>query len=233
MNAVPRHVAIIMDGNGRWAKERGLPRIRGHEEGGKRVREIVRASGEVGVQFLTLYAFSAENWKRPKVEIDFLMELLSRYLESELAELQENNVRFAVIGEIEKLSKNLQDKIDRLKKETAKNTGLVLTLALSYSSRNEILRATRLIAEEVKTGKMAPEGITEEVFSAHLYTAGMPDPELLIRTSGELRISNFLLWQISYAELFVTNTYWPDFKKDNYQEALEAYGKRQRRFGLA
>lgn len=232
MSKIPAHVAIIMDGNGRWAQAQGLPRIRGHEEGGKRVREIVRAAGEAGVKYLTLYAFSSENWKRPKVEIDFLMNLLSRYLESEKEELQKMNVQFQAMGELNKLSNTIQKKIGEMTQDLSKNTGLVLTLALSYSSRNEITQAVRRISEEAKNGKLKPDSITDEVFSKYLYTKSMPDPDLLIRTSGEYRISNFLLWQLSYTELYITDVFWPDFKKEQFLKALEEYGKRERRYGL-
>jgi undecaprenyl diphosphate synthase len=230
-NPVPQHVAIIMDGNGRWAKKQGLLRVQGHEVGVQRVEEIIRAAQEKGIRYLTLYAFSKENWRRPKEEIEFLMGLLSSYLDKKIDALIKNNCVFNVIGEIEDLAGTLQKKLIKAMEASKTNTGLVVTFALSYSSRREILRACKKIAEEAARGALQPAAITEEVFSKNLYTAGMPDPELLIRTSGEMRISNFLLWQISYAELYVTQKFWPEFTRDEFEKALEDYRGRERRFG--
>lgn len=228
---LPKHVAMIMDGNGRWAVERGLPRFRGHQKGADRIRDVIEAAIETGIPYLTLYAFSKENWVRPKEEVDFLMELLSRYLDQELAKMRENKIRFNVIGSREDLNAEIQKKIDRNMKETASNTKLVLTLALSYSGRMEIVDACRKIARKVKAGELLPESISETTLQQALYTAELPDPDFLIRTSGELRVSNFLLWQISYAEIYVTEKLWPDFSKEEFRKAVEAYQKRKRRFG--
>lgn len=231
INKLPEHVAIIMDGNGRWAKERGFARIHGHQTGVDTIRNIVHSARQVGIKYLTLYAFSKENWARPQREIDFLMNLLARYLDSELAELVENNVRFNAIGHLEELPQNIQEKIKRDLKHTEKNTGLLLTLALSYSSRIEITDAAKRLCEQVKSGAIKIEDIDENHLANQLYTAGIPDPDLLIRTSGELRVSNFLLWQISYTEIYVSNKYWPDFHHEDFLEAIKAYQKRERRFG--
>jgi undecaprenyl diphosphate synthase len=230
-NPIPQHVAIIMDGNGRWAKRQGLLRVQGHEVGVQRVEEIIKAAQEKGIRYLTLYAFSKENWRRPKDEVEFLMGLLSSYLDKKIDALIKNNCVFNVIGEIEDLPSELQKKLSRAMETSQKNTGLVVTFALSYSGRREILRACRKIAEQAAQGSLKPSGITEEVFSKNLYTAGIPDPELLIRTSGEFRVSNFLLWQISYAELYITQKFWPEFTRDEFEKALEDYKKRERRFG--
>lgn len=230
-NEMPQHVAIIMDGNGRWAKRQGLPRIKGHETGVKRVEEIIQTAGEIGIRYLTLYTFSKENWSRPKEEINFLMGLLSGYLDSKIDQLMKNNVRFNVIGEVEDLAGSLQQKLKKAMETTAANTGLTLNLALSYSSRREIVRACRKIAERVQRGELAPGAVDEAALSANLYTADMPDPELLIRTSGEMRISNFLLWQISYAELYVTEKFWPEFTRQEFEKAVADYRGRERRFG--
>lgn len=229
---IPRHVAIIMDGNGRWAQERGLPRFRGHQKGTERIRDVIEGAIERGVKYLTLYAFSKENWVRPKEEVDFLMDLLSHYLDQELPKLKENEIRFNVIGNLGDLKPEIQKKLERNKAETRSYKKLTLTLALSYSGRFEITEACRAIARKVKEGKLSPEAIEESTLQEALYTFDLPDPDLLIRTSGELRISNFLLWQISYAEIFVTEKFWPDFTKDEFFKALEAYQKRKRRFGL-
>ncbi len=228
---IPTHVAIIMDGNGRWAKQRHLPRVEGHRVGVESVRTILRACGEVGIKYLTLYAFSVENWNRPKDEVDTLMKYLARYLKTEINELNKNNVRLEVIGQIYRLPEFVQDQIKRTQAALAKNTGLTLILALSYGGRTEIVEAVRSIAEKVKSGTIEPAEITEQVISQHLYTRHFPDPDLLIRTSGEMRVSNFLLWQISYAEFVVTPTLWPDFRKPQLFEALEEYARRHRRFG--
>jgi len=229
---LPRHVAIIMDGNGRWARERGLPRIEGHRRGAESVREIVRVSGELGVEYLTLYAFSIENWNRPKPEVSALMRLLEFYLKEEIAELNKSNVRLAAIGRVHELPASAQKQLEKSIAALKKNTGLTLVLALSYGGRAEIVDAVRSICREVKDGRLNAANVDEKVISQHLYTRSIPDPDLLIRTSGEMRVSNFLLWQISYAEIYVTETLWPDFRKAAYLKALEDYSGRDRRFGL-
>ena len=228
---VPTHVAVIMDGNGRWAKQRHLPRVEGHRNGVESVRAIVRAAGEVGVKFLTLYAFSVENWNRPQAEVDTLMKYLARFLKGEIGELNRNNVRLEVIGQIYRLPEFVQEQLKKTQAALAKNNGLTLILALSYGGRTEIVEAVRDIAAKAKAGKLEPAEINERVLAEHLYTRHFPDPDLLIRTSGEMRVSNFLLWQISYAELVITPTFWPDFKKAQFFAALEEYAKRHRRFG--
>ena len=229
---LPTHIAIIMDGNGRWAKQRHLPRVEGHRNGVESVRTIVRACGEIGVKYLTLYAFSVENWSRPKDEVDTLMKYLARFLKSEIGELNKNNVRLEVIGQIYRLPEFVQDQLAKTQAALNKNNGLTLILALSYGGRTELVETTRAIAQKVKEGKLEPAEINEEVICQHLYTRHFPDPDLLIRTSGEMRVSNFLLWQISYAELVVTSTLWPDFRKPQLVEAVEEYARRHRRFGL-
>src|SRR5262249_32474569 len=228
---LPTHVAIIMDGNGRWARQRHLPRVEGHRQGAESVRAIVRAAGEAGIKYLTLYAFSVENWNRPKDEVDTLMKYLARYLKSEIGELNKNNVRLEVIGQIYRLPEFVQEQLKKTHAALAKNTGLTLILALSYGARTEMVEGVRAIAEKAKAGLLEPAEITEQTISQHLYTRHYPDPDLLVRTSGEMRVSNFLLWQISYAELVVTSTLWPDFRKEQLFEALEEYGRRHRRFG--
>jgi undecaprenyl diphosphate synthase len=229
--SLPKHVAIIMDGNGRWAKQRGLPRVEGHRQGAESARIIIRTSGELGVKYLTLYAFSAENWNRPKDEVDALMKYLIHYLKTETPELNKNNVRLEVIGQIWRLPENAQEHLKRSIQTLSKNNGLTLIMALSYGSRIEIVDAVRRIAQEAKRGKLEPADITEEVISQHLWTRNFPDPDLLIRTSGEMRVSNFLLWQISYSELVITPTLWPDFRKPQFFATLEEYARRHRRFG--
>ncbi|MEI7731934.1 MAG: isoprenyl transferase [Verrucomicrobiota bacterium] len=229
--ALPAHIAIIMDGNGRWAKQRHLPRVEGHRNGVESVRATVRACGELGIKYLTLYAFSVENWNRPKDEVDTLMKYLARFLKGEIGELNRNNVRLEVIGQIYRLPEFVQDQLKKTQAALAKNNGLTLTLALSYGGRTEIVECMRTIAQKVKDGQLDPAEITEQVITQHLYTRNMPDPDLLIRTSGEMRVSNFLLWQISYAELVVTPVLWPDFRKPQLCEALEEYARRHRRFG--
>ena len=229
---IPTHVAIIMDGNGRWAKHRRLPRVEGHRHGVESVRAVVRAAGETGVKYLTLYAFSVENWNRPKDEVDTLMKYLARFLKTEIGELNRNNVRLDAVGQIYRLPEFVQEQLQKTKAALAKNNGLTLILALSYGGRTEIVEAARSMAQKVKDGRLEPAEINEHLFSQHLYTCHYPDPDLLIRTSGEMRISNFLLWQISYAELVVTPTLWPDFRKPEFFEALEEYTRRHRRFGL-
>ncbi len=228
---LPRHIAIIMDGNGRWARERGEDRVYGHYEGVVSVREIVDACGELGVDYLTLYAFSAENWNRPKAEVDALMELLVNTIRKEVDDLKKNNVRLHVIGDFASLPEVCQREMTEAMEITSMNTGLNLVLALSYSARQEILSATRKIAEMVQSGTLQPENINEDLFQRCLNTAGFPDPELMIRTSGENRISNFLLYQLAYAELYFTPVHWPAFRKQNLYEALLDYQRRERRFG--
>jgi undecaprenyl diphosphate synthase len=233
---IPRHVAIIMDGNGRWAKERSLPRIMGHKEGAKSVKNVVRTARELNLEVLTLYAFSTENWKRPSMEVQGLMTLLKTYLKSELQNMLENNISLRCLGEIDKLPSDVKKILTRVITETAQKKqeslpGLILNLALSYGSRSEIVRAARIMAEKSVSGQLCPEDFSEQLFAAHLYTAGLPDPDLLIRTGGENRLSNFLLWQLSYAELYITDTMWPDFNAESFIEALAEFQKRERRFG--
>ncbi len=228
---LPQHVAIIMDGNGRWAKQRHLPRIEGHRQGAESARVIIRTAGDLGIKYLTLYAFSAENWNRPKDEVDTLMKYLINYLKSETPDLNKNNVRLEAIGQIYRLPENVQEQLRKSIQTLSKNNGLTLVLALSYGGRNEIVEGVRAIAEKVRRGQIEPSDITEQTVSQHLWTRAMPDPDLLIRTSGEMRVSNFLLWQISYAEFVITPTLWPDFRKPQFYAALEEYAKRHRRFG--
>jgi undecaprenyl diphosphate synthase len=228
---LPAHVAIIMDGNGRWAKRRLLNRIKGHEKGAETVRTIVRASREIGISVLTLYAFSTENWKRPDLEISALMSLLKKFLETERSEMCENGIRLNAIGQTERLPDGVGRALSKSMAATAQNTKMVLNLALSYGSRAELVRMTRTLARKAAEGSLVPEEISEKTVSEQLYTRGQPDPDLLIRTSGEMRISNFLLWQIAYAEIFVTDTLWPDFGKDEFLQILGAYQLRDRRFG--
>jgi undecaprenyl diphosphate synthase len=229
--SLPQHVAVIMDGNGRWAKQHGLPRVEGHRRGADSAREIIRTAGELGIKYLTLYAFSAENWNRPKDEVDALMKYLVHYLKTETPELNKSNVHLEVIGQIYRLPENVQEHLKKSIATLSKNNGLTLVMALSYGSRIEIVDAVRRISEEVKRGKLDPADINENVISDHLWTRNIPDPDLLVRTSGEMRVSNFLLWQISYAELVITPTLWPDFKKPQFFAALEEYARRNRRFG--
>ncbi len=228
---VPRHVAVIMDGNGRWAEERLRPRIDGHRVGMESVRDIVKVSSQLGVQYLTLYAFSIENWKRPSKEVRFLMMLLESYLNREVDELNSNNVRIRTIGKTNALPKSVQKVLQRAMERTKDNDGLTLTLALSYGARWDMLRAVQMLALDVRRGKVSPEDLTEERFSSYLQTGYMPDPDLLIRTSGEVRLSNFLLWEIAYAELYVTDRLWPDFRRTDYYQALYDFLRRERRFG--
>jgi undecaprenyl diphosphate synthase len=227
----PRHIAIIMDGNGRWAQQRGLPRTAGHREGVKRVREIVKAASEYGIKFLTFFAFSTENWRRPKKEIDMLMRSLVNFLDRRIGELHKNNIRFKVIGRQEPLPGYVLAKIKRAMQKTEYNTGLTVILALNYGSRQEIIDASRKFAELVSKGKLNLQDLDEALFNSFLYTAGFPDPDLLIRTSGEARLSNFLLWQLSYSELYFPKIYWPDFRAEYLEIAIKAYAKRDRRFG--
>jgi undecaprenyl diphosphate synthase len=228
---LPQHVAIIMDGNGRWAKQRHLPRVEGHRRGAESARTIIRAAGEIGIKYLTLYAFSTENWNRPKDEVDTLMKYLIQYLKRETPELNKSNVRLQVIGQIWRLPDNVQEQIRKSIATLEKNNGLTLILALSYSGRSELVDAVRAIAAKAKEGRLDPADINDRVISEHLHTRNWPDPDLLIRTSGEMRVSNFLLWQISYAEFVITPTLWPDFRKPQFIEALEEYSRRHRRFG--
>jgi undecaprenyl diphosphate synthase len=228
---LPRHVAIIMDGNGRWAKERGFSRVFGHQNGVKAVREVTEAAAEIGIEYLTLYAFSTENWSRPQSEVNALMELLVDTIEKETLTLNNNNVRLLAIGDLKRLPGNLEEKLMRCINSTAKNTGLSLVLALSYSSRWEILNAVKQIIADVQNRNISFEDINETRFDSYLTTAGIPDPDLMIRTSGELRISNFLLWQLAYTELYFTEINWPDFRKENFYEAIVSFQQRQRRFG--
>lgn len=228
---IPRHIAIIMDGNGRWARERGQPRREGHRAGAESVEIALETCGEIGVDYLTIYAFSSENWKRPEAEVKALMGLLAHFLKEKTSSLIKNNIRLQVIGQIDKLPKSNQKELEKSIEATACNDGLTLVVALSYGSREEIVEATRALMRKAQDGELDPENLDEATFAAQLNTAAYPDPDLLIRTSGEYRISNFLLWQISYSEIFITKTLWPDFRRDNLLEAVGEYQKRQRRFG--
>jgi undecaprenyl diphosphate synthase len=230
--AIPTHIAIIMDGNGRWAKERGLHRVAGHRQGVNSVRDIVEACGQLGVKYLTLYAFSTENWKRPKEEISTLMRLLLKALRDETDRLHRNNVRLTCIGEIETLPREVQNELFDAMEKTRNNTGLTLNLALSYSGRWDLACATRRIAEEVRDNRLDLETITEQTVSKYLATSEMPDPDLLIRTSGEYRISNFLLWQLAYSEFYISERYWPEFRRRDLYEAIQNFQGRERRFGM-
>ena len=229
---IPTHLAIIMDGNGRWAQKRLLNRVIGHEKGIDAVKRVVRLSSKLGIKYLTLYAFSNENWNRPSIEVSALMKLLEKYLLKELPEMMKSSVRLNAIGRIDLLPKSAQKTLQRCINETAENKGMVLNLALSYGGRTEIIDAVRRLAVDLDKGKVSVDNLTEEEFSNYLYTAGMPDPDFLIRTSGEMRVSNFLLWQIAYAEIYVTDTLWPDFGNDDLITALLDFQKRERRFGL-
>ncbi len=228
---VPRHVGIIMDGNGRWAAGRGMLRSAGHRAGVEALRDIVRASSDLGMEVLSLYAFSTENWKRPPAEVRVLMDLLVEFLGREIDELDRNGVRIHFMGDVEGISGRITKAVHTALERTGDNTGLVMNIALNYGSRAEIVRAARLLAEDVAAGRLAPEAIDEGAFSARLYTAGLPDPDLIIRTSGELRLSNFLLYQSSYSEFLAPEVFWPDFNRDEYRKALLAYQARDRRFG--
>lgn len=228
---LPEHVAVIMDGNGRWARRSGLPRVAGHREGINSVREIVRAAGEIDVRYLTLYTFSKENWLRPASEVSALMRLLLKTVRAEFEELNRNNVRLQVIGNLRDLPLPARTGMERAINALRHNTGLTLNLALSYSSRREITESMRNIARKIKSGELQVEDIDEEVISQHLYTADVPDPDLLIRTSGEFRISNFLLWQLAYTEIYVAEVFWPDFRRLEFFQAIAAFQTRERRFG--
>ena len=230
-NKLPEHVAVIMDGNGRWAEKRGLPRIAGHKSGMNTLKEIVKCSVELGIRVLTLYAFSTENWKRPRWEVDFLMRLPEEYLQKELQNLIDQNILIKAMGDLEQLPHRTQKAIHKAREDTKNNSGMVLNFAFNYGSRSEILFAVKKISSDVTKGDLRPEDITERLFEKYLYTCGLPDPDLLIRPSGELRISNFLLWQAAYAELWFTRVLWPDFKKKHFLKAIHDYQKRERRFG--
>jgi len=231
MENIPEHVAIIMDGNGRWAKNRGLPRAAGHHSGMKAVKRITMAADQLGVKYLTLYAFSTENWKRPKAEVDFLMKLPQEFLAIELDELIANNVQVRMMGIRDDLPNHTLHAVEEAVKKTAGNTGLVLNFALNYGSRIEMLDAVKRIAEEVQQGKLSLDEIDEQAVDARLYTSGIPDPDLLIRTSGELRLSNFMMWQLAYSELHFVDIYWPEFTEEHFHAAIEEYGRRARRYG--
>ena len=228
---VPKHVCIIMDGNGRWAKKRLLPRKAGHVQGARVVEQICEDAYDLGIEYLTVYAFSTENWQRPQDEVDALMNLLRKYMKDSLERSTKNNMRVRVLGDISVLDEDLRQSIRELEEASASNTGLKFQVAINYGGRDEIVRATRKISELVKEGKLNPEDITEKTFSEYLDTAGMPDPELMIRTSGELRTSNFLPWQIAYSEFYFTNVLWPDFDKKELERAIDFYNGRERRFG--
>lgn len=228
---LPRHVAIIMDGNGRWAQQRGLPRIEGHRNGVHSVRAIVEECSRLGIQQLTLYCFSSENWKRPKLELTLLMKLLKRYLVEERKQIQEQGLRFRVIGRIHELDAGIQEEIARTEAIARDNTGMMLCLAVNYGSRMEIADAVQRIGERIANGELTPAEINEQTVGDHLLTAGMPDPDLVIRTASELRVSNYLLWQISYAELYISESYWPDFREPQFHESLKDFAARDRRFG--
>jgi undecaprenyl diphosphate synthase len=229
---LPRHIAIIMDGNGRWAKKHTLGRISGHQKGAEAVRVTVKTCREIGIKYLTLYAFSVENWSRPAKEVNALMKLLGDYIRSELKEMLDNGIRLTTIGDMNALNMPLREMLTAAMEETADNKEMVLNLALSYGSRDEIIHAVSRIAGDIKTGVLSPEAVSKEIFSRYLYTAEMPDPDLLIRTSGEYRLSNFLLWQSAYTEFYFTDVLWPDFQREDLLKAISTYQKRERRFGL-
>ncbi len=228
---IPRHIAVIMDGNGRWAKERGLPRLEGHRTGAESVREVMEACIEQGVEYLTLYAFSSENWSRPESEVSALMALLDRFLDEKAKDLDRQNVRLMAIGQLERLPEKTRALIKRIEERTAGHTAMTLVLALSYGGREEIVSAARSLAADAAAGTIQPEQIDAELFASRLQTVGIPDPDLLIRTSGEMRVSNFLLWQISYAEIVIVKKYWPDFRQGDLFESISEYQRRHRRFG--
>ena len=227
----PHHIAIIMDGNGRWAKRCHLPKIAGHRAGIKSVEEIIKAAKELGIKILTLYTFSTENWKRPKIEIDALMRLLEVYLDREAEKIAKKGIRIRAIGRIRGLPESVQSKLRKIEERTVNNRDILVNLALNYGSRSEIVDAAKRIAKDVKQNKLNPDDISEDNFSDYLYTAGLPDPDLLIRTSGEMRMSNFLLWQLSYAEIYITKKFWPDFRKKDLEKAILDYRERDRRYG--
>ena len=227
----PQHVAIIMDGNGRWAKQRGLPRLRGHEQGAESVRAVLRAARQAGVRYLTLYAFSTENWVRPKDEVEGLMNLLGLFMDRYQDDLLKNKIRLRVMGQVERLPEKVQKKLAKLMEKSAQDYEYTLIVALSYGGRTEIANAAKAIARKAAKGEIDPETVNEETVARHLYLPDIPDPELMIRTSGEMRLSNFLLWQLSYAELYVTDVFWPDFREKEFFQALEAFNQRGRRYG--
>ena len=228
---VPEHVAIIMDGNGRWAKKRGLPRVAGHRAGADSVKQIVKSCDTLGIKYLTLYAFSSENWDRPEKEVTALMELLEKFLKERLPEMLQDNVRLKAIGRLDMLPDNVRRELDMAIAKTASNTAVTMTLALSYGGREEIVDAAKKLAKAAAAGELDPDAITNETFASQLYTSDIPDPDLLIRTSGELRLSNFLLWQLSYAEIVITDKLWPDFRHDQLVASLQEFSLRDRRFG--
>ncbi|MBD2663758.1 undecaprenyl diphosphate synthase [Richelia sinica FACHB-800] len=228
---LPQHVAVIMDGNGRWAKRQGLPRIMGHKRGVDALKDLLRCCRDWGIKALTAYAFSTENWKRPQEEVEFLMSLFQRALRQELKEMVEENVQIQFVGNLQALPKALQEEISRSMDETKNNRSIKFTVATNYGGRQEILQACRAIAQKVQQGILKPDEISEQIFESHLYTAGITDPDLLIRTSGEMRLSNFLLWQMAYGEIYITDTLWPDFDRAEFHRALCAYQQRNRRFG--
>ena len=228
---IPQHIAIILDGNGRWAKAKGMPRNYGHTAGARNVETVCQAAHDLGVKYVTMYAFSTENWNRPEGEVEALMKLLESYLKNCIKTADKNNMRVRVIGDTTRLSERFQERIRELEAASAKNDGLNLQIPINYGSRDEMTRAMRRMSEDVAAGKRKPEEITESVFEEYLDTAGIPDPDLLIRTSGELRLSNFLLWQLAYSEFYFTDVPWPDFHKEELERAIEAYNKRDRRFG--
>ena len=229
---IPNHVAIILDGNGRWAKAKGMPRTYGHIQGAKTVEEICEVAHNMGIKYLTVYAFSTENWNRPKEEVDALMKLLRNYMKNCLKRANQNNMCVRVIGEKSRLDDDIRRSIEELEEATKNNTGLHFSIAINYGGRDELVRTTRKLAEKVAAGELKPEDITEELINSNLDTAGLPDPDLMIRTCNELRISNFLLWQLAYTELYITPVAWPDFSKDELEKAVEAYNRRDRRYGL-
>jgi len=228
---LPQHVAVIMDGNGRWAKRQGLPRFMGHKRGVDALKDLLRCCQDWGIQALTAYAFSTENWKRPQEEVDFLMTLFQRVLRQELREMVEENVQIKFVGNLQDLPQSLQQEISRSMEETKDNRGIQFSVATNYGGRQEILQACQAIAKQVQQGLLQPDEINEQVFESHLYTAGITDPDLLIRTSGEMRLSNFLLWQMAYGEIYITDALWPDFDRAEFHRALCAYQQRERRFG--
>ena len=229
---LPRHIALIMDGNGRWANEQGFTRTKGHLEGIESVRDIVKASVQIDLKHLTLYAFSIENWKRPASEVSILMKLLETYLKKEFKEINENNIRLNAIGRLNSLPTSVNKLLHKITNHTKNNSGLTLTLALSYSGRWDIVRAVQMLSLDVRRGKLSPEDISDELFSKYLQTSNMPDPDLLIRTSGEMRLSNFMLWEMAYSEIYITEKYWPSFRRDDFFQAILNFQRRERRFGM-
>jgi len=229
---IPKHIAIIMDGNGRWASEQGLKRTKGHLEGIESVRDIVKASVQLGLKHITLYAFSIENWKRPASEVTILMKLLETYLKKEFKEINENNIKLNAIGRLNSLPTSVNKLLHKIIEQTKNNTGLTLTLALSYSGRWDIVRAVQMLSLDVRRGKLSPEDITDDLFSKYLQTNNLPDPDLLIRTSGEMRLSNFMLWEMAYSEIYISEKYWPSFRRNDFFEAILNFQRRERRFGM-